>query len=299
MTETPWTGIYPSLATPFLETGELDLDAQRAIVRFALESGAHGFICFGLAGEVFRLAPEERIELLQAIVEEVDGRIPVLAGVGTEAEYLSIRLAKAAAAAGANGIVIPPPLTCPASSSELLRYFERIADAVELPVMIQDAPEYLDVEVGPELVAKLADRAPNLAAVKLEIGADGLARWADQFAGRLQVFGGNGGLYLIDCLTHGASGIAPGVDTVDILVEVHALWTADRIDEAWERLRLLLPLLAYEMQTIDHYNATAKYVLQQRGVIPGAHLRAPALRLDDISREIVDRYLQELKLVAA
>jgi dihydrodipicolinate synthase/N-acetylneuraminate lyase len=298
MTQTSWTGIYPSLATPFAESGGIDLEAQRAITRFALEGGAHGLICFGLAGEVFRLTPQERIELLEVIVDEVDGRIPVLAGVGTESEYHSVRLARAAAGAGATGIVIPPPLTCPSASAPLLRYFERIAGDVELPVMIQDAPEYLRVEVGPELVATLAQRAPNLAAVKLEVGPDGLGRWAVEFAGRLAIFGGNGGLYLIDCLDHGASGIAPGVDTVDVLVEIHSLWSADRPDEAWERMRLLLPLLTFQMQTIDHYNATAKYVLQQRGVISGAEMRAPAVGLDDVSRGILDRYLKTLRLVA-
>lgn len=110
------------------------------------KSGSHGLICFGLAGEVFRLTPSERIELLGAIVDECGGRIPVLAGVGTEAKHTSVELARAAAAAGADGLVIPPPLTAPASSSELVRYFETVAGAVDLPVMIQAAPEYLRVE---------------------------------------------------------------------------------------------------------------------------------------------------------
>ena len=75
-----WSGIYPSLATPFLPDGDLDLEGQRALVRFALDSGAHGLICFGLAGEVFRLTPSERIELLRVIVDECGGQVPVLAG---------------------------------------------------------------------------------------------------------------------------------------------------------------------------------------------------------------------------
>ena len=106
-----WRGIFPSLPTPFTASGDLDLEGQRAVTRFALDGGSHGLICFGLAGEVFRLTPEERIELLQVIVQETDGRVPVLAGVGTEATHSSIRLARAAAEAGADGLVLPPPLT--------------------------------------------------------------------------------------------------------------------------------------------------------------------------------------------
>lgn len=292
-----WSGIFPSLPTPFSPDGDLDLDAQRSIVRFAIESGSHGLICFGLAGEVFRLTAEERVELLEVIVDETAGRIPVLAGVGLEAEHSSIRLAKAVSAAGADGIVIPPPITCPAAATELIRYFERIAGAVDLPVMIQDAPEYLNVEVGPGMVATLAERIPNLAAVKLEIAGDGLADWVEQLAGRLSVFCGNGGLYLIDCLEHGATGVAPGVDVVDVLVEIHDLLLAGRPDDAWARFQALSPMLAFQMQDIDHYNATAKYVLRKRGELRCPELRAPAFRLNASAEAILDRYMHRLGLL--
>jgi dihydrodipicolinate synthase/N-acetylneuraminate lyase len=296
--DSSWSGIFPSLPTPFSAEGELDLSSQRSVVRFAVESGSDGLICFGLAGEVFRLTADERLELLGAIVDETAGRVPVLAGVGTEAEHTSIRLAQAAAAAGADGLVIPPPITCPSSRSELMRYFERVAGAVDLPVMIQDAPEYLSVEVGPSVVEQLIERVPNLAALKLEVGAAGLADWVDRFGDRLRFFCGNGGLYLIDCLTNGAAGVAPGADTVDILVEVHNLWRADRHEESWDRLRNVLPMIAFQIETIDHYNATAKYVLHRRGIIANPELRAPAYRINGSAVAIVDQYLRQLDLVA-
>jgi 4-hydroxy-tetrahydrodipicolinate synthase len=299
MTRPRWGGIFPSLATPFLADGDLDLDGQRAIVRFAVDAGAHGLICFGLAGEVFRLTPPERIELLDAIVGECDARIPVLAGVGAEALHTSTRLARAAAEAGATGVVIPPPLTAPSSAAELLHYFETIGAAVDLPVMIQDAPEYLKVEVGPKLVEQLAERIPNLVALKLEVAADLLVPWVDTFAGRLTIFCGNGGLYLLDCLRHGAAGVAPGVDLVDILVEIHDLWQNEQTQEAWERMRLVLPMVAFQMRDIDHYNATAKYVLRKRGVLSGDEMRAPAYRLQATGRQIIDDYMEQLELVAA
>ena len=93
--ETSWRGIFPSLPTPFSPDGDLDVPSQRSVVRFAADHGAHGLICFGLAGEVFRLTPDERLQLLTTIVEESAGRIPVLAGVGLESEHGSIRLARA------------------------------------------------------------------------------------------------------------------------------------------------------------------------------------------------------------
>lgn len=299
MTTPVWKGIFPSLATPFLPDGGLDIDGQRSIVKFAIDGGAHGLLCFGLAGEVFRLTPCERVELLTAMVEECDARLPILAGVGTEAVHTSVKLAKATAAAGATGVVIPPPLTAPASEGELVRYFETIADAVDLPVMIQDAPEYLKVEVGPKIVEQLVERIPNLVALKLEVGADALVPWADAFGERLTIFCGNGGLYLIDCLRHGAEGIAPGVDLVDILVDIYELWRSDQEGQAWDQLRLVLPMVAFQMRNIDHYNATAKYVLRKRGVLASDEMRAPAYRLEATGRQIIDDYLEQLDLVAA
>ena len=296
MTKNTWSGIYPSLATPFHSSGELDVPSQRAITRFAVDSGAHGLICFGLAGEVFRLTADERIELLHAIVAEADGRVPVLAGVGTEAVHSSVELAKRAAAAGADGLVLPPPITCPASTSELVRYFERVVGATELPVMIQDAPEYLNVEVGPDVVEELLARIPNLVALKLEVGADGLVPWIEAFGGRLKIFCGSGGIYLIDCLARGVDGVAPGVDVVDLLVEIHDLWHGERHDAALERFRTVLPLLTFEMQSIEHFNASAKHVLERRGVLSGSELRAPAIQLDVAGREILDLHLRTLDL---
>jgi 2-keto-3-deoxy-L-arabinonate dehydratase len=296
MTGATWSGIFPSLATPFTPDGELDIAGQRAVVRFAVDSGADGLVCFGLAGEVFRLTADERLELLHAIVEECDGRVPVLAGVGTESEHASVRLARAAAAAGADGLVIPPPVTCPPSPAELSRYFERVAGATDLPVMIQDAPEYLGVSVGPEIVEQLDARLPNLAALKLEVGADRLAPWVTALEGRVLIFCGSGGLYLLDCLENGAAGVAPGVDLVDLLVEVYGLWQREQHAAARERMRRVLPLLTFQMQDIDHFNASAKYVLRARGVISGDDLRAPALRLDSSGQHILARYLQELEL---
>ncbi|HEV3034129.1 MAG TPA: dihydrodipicolinate synthase family protein [Solirubrobacteraceae bacterium] len=293
-----WRGIFPSLPTPFTDSGDIDLAAQREVTRFALDQGSHGLICFGLAGEVFRLTPDERIELLRVIVAETNGAVPVLAGVGTEATHGSVRLAKAAAEAGADGLVVPPPLTSPASKPALIRYFQEIAAATDLPVMIQDAPEYLTVELGPEVVAEMLESIPNLAAVKLEVGANGLASWVSAFGDRVKLFCGSGGLYLLDCLEQGAAGVAPGVDLVDQLVDIYELWSSDRRPEARERMRAVLSMLVFQMQTIEHYNATAKYVLCKRGVLSVGQMREPAVQLDDVCKTLLDRHMAELGLSA-
>lgn len=296
MNQPSWKGIFPSLPTTFTASGDLDLKAQRAVVDFAVRSGADGLICFGLAGEVFRLTPQERIELLEVIVDEAAGRLPVLAGVGTEATHTSIALARAAAEIGADGVVIPPPITAGSATEELIGFFTEIAEATSLPAMLQDAPEYLRIEVGPEIVAEVARRVPQLAAVKLEVGPAGTAAWKQTLGERLLIFCGSGGLYLIDSLEQGAAGVAPGADLTDKLAEVYSLWSRGETQAAWDLQGRLLPMLVFQMQDIEHYNATAKYVLQRRGVDVTEHLRAPCLRLDRVDRALVDHYLDSLEL---
>ena len=151
-----WAGIFPSIPTTFAEDGSLDLASQASVARFSVDAGAQGLLCFGLAGEVFRITPRERREAIEAIVEAVAGRIPVLAGVGAEALHTSLALAREARAAGADGLVIPPPVNTRPSRRELVRYFDAIATAGGLPTMVQDAPEYLGVELGPDLVLEVA-----------------------------------------------------------------------------------------------------------------------------------------------
>src|SRR5690349_5269542 len=91
-----WGGVWPSLITPFAEDGAIDIDAQRAETRFCIDAGSHGLVCFGLAGEVHKLTPEERKRLGAAILEEAGGRVPVLLGVGAEAEHTACELAREA-----------------------------------------------------------------------------------------------------------------------------------------------------------------------------------------------------------
>jgi 4-hydroxy-tetrahydrodipicolinate synthase len=293
-TAASWAGIFPSIPTAFADDGSLDLQSQAAVARFSVECGAQGLLCFGLAGEVFRLTPRERREALEAIVEGVAGRIPVLAGVGAEALHTSLALAREAREAGADGVVIPPPVSTRPSRRELMRYFAEIAAAAELPAMVQDAPEFLGIELGPDLVVEVARSSAEIGCVKLEAGAERIAEWVEAAAGELTVFGGNAGIYLLDTLDQGAVGIAPGAEVTDELTASYALWRSGDAAGAWRRFAPVLPLLVFESQGIEHFNACAKHLLARRGVLASSHMRAPTTGLTAIGRALAERYFDEI-----
>ena len=291
--------MYPAICTPVTADEAIDLEAQRRVVRFALECGSHGIVAFGLAGEVLKLSPDERRQLLDVILDEVGGAVPVFVGAGAPSMRASVELARYAEAAGASCVVLPAPLVGAPGSAALVDYFVRIAAAVSLPVMIQDAPAHLGVGLGPEIVRKVGAAAANVRLVKLEAGPVEMSQWLDQLGGEFSIWGGDGGVYLLDCIRIGAAGIIPGVDLVDLIVQAYEAEARGESAIAEERLREILPMLVFEMQhSIDHYNICAKRVLVHRGVLEQAGLRAPAAAPSDISRALLDRYLAGLQLDA-
>jgi len=289
--------VYPAICTPFAEDGALDVEAQRRVVRFALECRSHGIVAFGLAGEVPKLSADERKLLTDVIIDETAGAVPVFVGVGAPSTPTSIELARYAEAAGASCVVVPAPMVGALGDGALADYFVSIAAEVSLPVMIQDAPAHLGVRLGAELVRKVGASAENVRLVKLEAGPAEMSRWLDRLGGEYSIWGGDGGMYLLDCVRSGAAGIIPGVDLVDLLVQVYEADERGESAFADERLREVLPVLVFAMQdSIDHYNACAKHILVQRGVLENARLRAPAEALGDVSRALLERHLDALRL---
>ena len=291
--------MYPAICTPFAEDDAIDAEAQRRVVRFALECGSHGLVAFGLAGEVPKLSADERKTLTDVIIDATAGAVPVFVGVGAPSTRASIELARYAESAGASCVIVPAPMVGMLGDGALVDYFVSIAAAVSVPVMIQDAPAHLGVRLGAELVLQVGARAQNVRLVKLEAGPAEMSRWIDRLGDEYSIWGGDGGMYLLDCVRSGAAGIIPGVDLVDLLVQVYEAEERGESGFADERLRELLPVLVFAMQdSIDHYNACAKHILVRRGILEHAHLRAPAEALGDASRALLERHLDSLRLTA-
>jgi 4-hydroxy-tetrahydrodipicolinate synthase len=289
--------VFPVLCTPFADDGAIDVDAQRTIVRFALACGAHGLVCFGLGAEVNKLTPDERRRLTDAIVEEAAGRVPVLIGVGAEATHTAVELARYAESAGADGVVVPPPFTARMGGDELAGYFGAVADAVELPVMLQDASVYLGSALSPAFVRRLAGEHASVRYVKIEAGPEETARWADEVGDDVRVFTGDAGVHLLACLRAGAVGNIPGVEIADRLIAAYEAEAGGDQARADELFRPLLPYLVFALEGgIDHCNAATKALLVRRGVLARGDLRQPAPDFGSLFDELVDRHAAALEL---
>ncbi|MCH6483692.1 4-hydroxy-tetrahydrodipicolinate synthase [Pseudoxanthomonas sp. LH2527] len=159
------SGSITALATPFLASGELDLHAWRALLKQQIDGGTQGVVVAGSTGEAAALSDDEYHTLLRIAVEEVHGRIPVLAGTGQMNTAKTIAATRRAAAGGAQfALVVTPPYVRPTQAG-LVAHYRAVADQGGLPVVLYNVPGRTGCDLLPETVAELVGH-PNIVGIK-------------------------------------------------------------------------------------------------------------------------------------
>lgn len=160
-----WSGVFPAATTQFHDDESLDLSATRQHVEAMIDAGIHGLIMLGTVGENCSLEYAEKLDVLRAVVEQVDGRIPVLTGVAEYTTRLAGQFAAAAQETGVDGLMVLPAMVYNADARETAAHFRGVAAASDLPIMIYNNPVSYKVDVLPEEFARLADE-PKFVAIK-------------------------------------------------------------------------------------------------------------------------------------
>jgi 4-hydroxy-tetrahydrodipicolinate synthase len=162
---TPWTGVGTALVTPFTGTGDLDEDAVRRLGRRQIDAGIHFLVPCGTTGENPTLTLEERVRIVEILVEEAGDTTPVLAGAGGYNTREVIHLAHAMARAGARGLLSVTPYYSRPTQEGLFQHYRAIADSTPLPIILYSVPSRTGVNLEPATVARLAE-IPNIVGVK-------------------------------------------------------------------------------------------------------------------------------------
>lgn len=160
-------GLYVPLLTPMTGSGALDLPAVPAHVERLLDSGVDGLVALGTTGEFADLTREERAALAAAVVDAAAGRVPVLVGVGGIGTTEACEHARAAATAGASGVLALPPLYWKLGDDGLVAHFGRVAAATDLPLLLYDFPALSGTPLTPALVERVAREVPRVSGIKL------------------------------------------------------------------------------------------------------------------------------------
>jgi 4-hydroxy-tetrahydrodipicolinate synthase len=241
-------GIIPAVTTPFAEDGSIDTAALAGNVRALLDAGVSGIVGTGTMGEAGSMSPEERRTVIAAIAAEVDGAVPVIAGVSSGTAAASIAFARDAAEAGAVAIMCLPPLGYRAELAELIAFYRAVADGSGLPVMLYNNPEASGVDLDAASITAIAEAVPRVVAVKECSGDVRRIPALLAAAPRLEVLVG-GDDWALEGFCAGATGWVSGV-AVAAPGECVALFEhcrAGELEPAREIYQRMLPLARFDM----------------------------------------------------
>ena len=158
-------GSLVAIVTPFRD-GEIDFEAFRELVEWHAGSGTDGLVVAGTTGEGATLDSGERTRLFSAAVENARGRMPVLAGIGTNSTRTTIENAREATACGVDGLLVVTPYYNKPTPRGLVLHFSAVAEAAKLPIVLYNVPSRTSVDMIPEVVTEVAARFPHVVAVK-------------------------------------------------------------------------------------------------------------------------------------
>lgn len=284
----PWKGIFVIVVTPFTESYELDEDSLRKEVRFCIEAGAAGLVGPANASEFPLLSDEERRRWLEIVVGEAAGQIPVVAATTSGHALPAVELSRFAERIGAEGIMAMPPHIAHFDAQGCFDYYARLSGAVNIPICIQNYIGPLGTPMSPQLLTRMCRELEHVEYIKEEtlpeprqlgitVGVAG-----DACKG---VFGGQGGIYLIDEFRRGAVGNMPACQATDVQVAMWNRLEAGDEEGARALFNQILPLINYERL---YGVAVYKEVLYRRGIFKTRVSRYPGADLDDHDRREID-----------
>ena len=289
-------GVFNVISTPLDNSDEIDQKILKQEIDWLIKCGSNGAV-LAMVSEVLRFSASERRKQWQLSLEYLSGRIPLVVSVGAESSAIAVGLAKDAQKDGATAVMATPPSAFVASADEVKNYYQRIIEAVDITVIVQDASNYLgapiELETYVELIDKYGDERvqfkPEAKPVK-----DRLTQLNKISNNRARVFEGQGGIDLLDTHPLGVKGTMPGAEVPWAIV---GLWNALEKKDLSTAKAIHTPLaklISYQT-TLDAYVAVEKYLLVKQGVFVNTNQRGPVgFKLDEQTKSKIDLAYSEL-----
>ncbi len=279
-----FSGVHWMLATPFREDEELDLASIGNLMDKAYQSGCEGVVALGVTGESARLTEEERRSVAREVIANAQG-MPVTLGTTAAGTSATVAYSVEAQKLGAAAVMVSAPPMGKPNPDSLFAHYRRIADAVDLPIVVQDYPQTSGVHMAPAFIARLFEEIPSVHYLKLEDPPTPTKITAIRslVGDDLAIFGGLGGMYLLDELARGSAGAMTGFAYPEVLVAICRHMAEGDKKRAEEVFYRHLPLLLFEFQEGIGVGIR-KYALQQRGLISCPRVRHPGPQITDETR---------------
>ncbi|CAN7425330.1 4-hydroxy-tetrahydrodipicolinate synthase [Rossellomorea sp. LjRoot5] len=284
--------VSTAMVTPFDRKGNIDFTKTTQLIHYLIENGSDSLVVAGTTGESPTLTKEEKIALFRHVVKVGNGRIPVIAGTGSNNTHASIELTKKAEEAGVDAIMLVAPYYNKPSQEGMYQHFKVIAESTSLPVMLYNIPGRSSVNVSPETIIRLS-KIENIVAVKEASGdLDSMTEIISHTTDDFMLYSGDDGLTL-PVLSIGGAGIVSVASHVigNEMQEMVSSFLGGNIIHAAQMHQKLLPIMK---GLFTSPNPTpVKTALQMKGLDVGS-VRLPLIPLAEVERAKLSHLLEAL-----
>jgi len=289
-------GVYSVVQTQLDENDNIDQAIFKREIDWLIECGVKGLV-LAMVSEVMRFSADERRLQWQSALKIINKRVPLIVSVGAESTAIAISLAKSAQADGATALMATPPAIFPATSDEIYTYYSEIIEAVKIPLIVQDASNYmgqpLDLELYGNLIEKYGTERvqfkPEAKPVK-----ERAAALQEIAHGQARIFEGQSGIDLLDTHPLGLVGTMPGGEIPWAIIKLWNALESNDLELAKSIHNLVSQLVAFQ-QNIDGYVAVEKYLLVKQGIFESVRQRGPVRTI--LSSEVkieIDQIFEKL-----
>ncbi|MEU9450913.1 4-hydroxy-tetrahydrodipicolinate synthase [Streptomyces sp. NPDC048277] len=292
------SGVLTALASPFAPDGQLDEKTLRRLVDRSIDGGVDGVVACGSTGEFAAMTGAERRQVVETVVDQTAGRVPVVAQTGALSTREAVELSRHAQDAGASVLMVVTPYYETLTLDETLRYLHTVAAAVDIPIMLYNLPGATGVNLTPEIVGKLAREVENIKYIKDTSGDMAQAGQLIHHHGDvISTFVGWDSL-LLQAIAEGAAGVMAGTANVmpAELVSVHRAVRAGELDRARAEWARIYPLMDAIMSA--PFIPAVKAALNAAGFPVGAP-REPVLPLDTATAARIASLVEALPQLSA
>ena len=293
-------GVYSVVQTPLDENDNINQAIFKREIDWLIECGVKGLV-LAMVSEVMRFSADERRLQWQSALKIINKRVPLIVSVGAESTAIAISLAKSAQADGATALMATPPAIFPATSDEIYTYYSEIIEAVKIPLIVQDASNYmgqpLDLELYGNLIEKYGTERvqfkPEAKPVK-----ERAAALQEIAHGQARIFEGQSGIDLLDTHPLGLVGTMPGGEIPWAIIKLWNALESNDLELAKSIHNLVSQLVAFQ-QNIDGYVAVEKYLLVKQGIFESVRQRGPVRTIlsSEVKIEIDQIFEKLVKLV--
>jgi len=287
-------GIFVPHVTPFTSRGQLDVKALRTCVRFWLEAGVSGLVPCGSNGEAPYLSKKERMRVIETVVDEVNGKVPVVAGTGSMSTQETIAFTKDAADLGVDAALVVTPFYFKLSNKEIYEHYRTISEAVDLPIVVYNVPKFTGFSLEPTFIHKLAFENTKIIGVKDSSGNLGAITETIRLMGpEFSVLAGTADVALSTLLAGGTGAVIAVANVFpELCCQLYEAFKNGQYEEA-SRLQSYMSFANEVLVKRFNQLSTIKEALNIQG-LPGGFPRRPALPLDDEERKTVRNLLKEI-----